>query len=74
MDTADSVIWSRRAIVTMFDVFLDQYRFKGEETGKTTARRRVDTLLDGLDDRELFLIEEPAKGLHKLKELPVGAI
>ena len=74
MDTADSVIWSRRAIVTMFDVFLDQYRFKGEETGKTTARRRVDTLLDGLDDRELFLIEELAKGLHKLKELPVGAI
>lgn len=58
----------------MFDVFLDQYRFKGEETGKTTARRRVDTLLDGLDDRELFLIEELAKGLHKLKELPVGAI
>ena len=35
-------------------------------------RRRVDTLLDGLTDKDLIIIEAAAKGIQKAKELPEG--
>lgn len=59
-------------LVMMFDVSVDEYIFKDKKSVKSSVRRRVDTLLDGLDDRELLVIEATAMGLHKAKEHPEG--
>ena len=55
-------------LITMFDVSVDEYIHTGSKTKKSSARRRVDTLLDGLDDRELSVIEATINGLCKAKE------
>lgn len=57
-------------LAEMFDISLDRHIFKGRDAIKGSIRRRVDTLLDGLTDKELIIIEAAAKGIHKSKELP----
>lgn len=54
-------------LAEMFDVSLDRHIFKDEDSTKSSIRRRVDTLLDGLDDKELLVIEGAAKGLYQMK-------
>ena len=44
-------------LVTMFGVSVDEYIHTDKKAEKSSVRRRVDTLLDGLDDRELSVIE-----------------
>ena len=56
-------------LAEMFDVSLDRHIFKDGDNVKSSMRRRVDVLLDGLDDKELFLIEELAKGLYEMRKL-----
>lgn len=55
-------------LAEMFDVSLDRHIFKGRDKVKSSIRRRVDTLLDGLSDNDLIIIEAAAKGIHKAKE------
>lgn len=52
----------------MFDVSLDRHIFKDRDTVKSSIRRRVDTLLDGLADKDLVVVETVIKGIHKAKE------
>ena len=59
-------------LAKMFDVSLDRHVFKSRNTAKTSMRKRVDTLLDKLTDKELIIIEAAARGIHKAKELPEG--
>jgi len=59
-------------LVMMFDVSVDEYIFKDKKPAKSSVRRRVDTVLDGLDDKDLIVIESTAKGLRKVKEFPEG--
>lgn len=40
-------------LITMFDVSVDQYIFPDKEAEKSSARRRLDSLLDTLDDKYL---------------------
>ena len=56
-------------LAAMFGISLDQHIFKDGGI-KSSVRRRVDTLLDGLDDKELTIIEATATGIHNLKEPP----
>ena len=56
-------------LITMFDISVDEYILTGSKAEKSSVRRRVDTLLDGLDDRELSVIEATINGLCKAKEL-----
>ena len=55
-------------LVTMFDVSVDQYIFPDKKAAKSSARRRLDALLDNLDDKELSVIEATVNGLCKAKE------
>ena len=55
-------------LVTMFGVSVDEYIHTDKKAEKSSVRRRVDTLLDGLDDRELSVIEATINGLCKAKE------
>ena len=54
----------------MFDVSLDWHIFKDRDTVKSSMRRRIDTLLDGLSDKDLIIVESVVKGIHKAKEQP----
>ena len=56
-------------LAAMFGISLDQHIFK-DGGSKSSVRRRVDTLLDGLDDKELTIIEATATGIHSVKESP----
>ena len=55
-------------LITMFDVSVDEYIFPNKKTNKSSARRRLETLLDNLDDKELSVIEATVNGLCKAKE------
>ena len=54
-------------LATMFNISIDQYIFPANEASKSTTRRRIDTLLDELDERDLLVIEATANGLKKAK-------
>lgn len=56
-------------LAAMFGISLDRHIFKDSGI-KSSVRRRVDTLLDGLDDKELTIIEATATGIHNVKEPP----
>ncbi len=56
-------------LAAMFGISLDRYIFK-DSGSKSSVRRRVDMLLDGLDDKELTIIEATATGIHSVKEPP----
>lgn len=51
-------------LITMFDVSVDQYIFPDKEAEKSSARRRLDSLLDTLDDKDLSIIEATAYSLY----------
>ena len=55
-------------LAEILEVSLDKFVFKDKSAAKSSIRRRVDTLLDGLNDNDLIIIEAAAKGIHKAKE------
>lgn len=55
-------------IITMFDISIDRYIFPEQVAPKSSVRRRVDALLDALNDRELTIIEGTATAICAAKE------
>lgn len=55
-------------LITMFDVSVDEYIHTSKKAEKSSVRRRVDAMLDRLDDKELSVIEATVNGLCKAKE------
>lgn len=55
-------------LITMFDISVDEYIHSDKKAAKSSVRRRLDALLDRLDDRELSVIEATVNGLCKAKE------
>ena len=55
-------------LITMFDVSVDEYIHTGKKAEKSSVRRRVDTMLDRLDDKELSVVEATVNGICKAKE------
>ena len=55
-------------LAELLEVSLDKFVLKDKSAAKSSIRRRVDTLLDGLNDKDLIIIEAVAKGIHKAKE------
>ena len=56
-------------LAEMFDVSLDRHIFGDRDTIKSSIRRRVDTLLDGLADKDLVIVEAVIKGIHQAGEM-----
>lgn len=54
----------------LLNVSLDRHIFKDRNTIKSSIRRRVDTLLDGLADKDLVIVEAVIKGIHQANEMP----
>lgn len=55
-------------LVTMFDVSVDECIYSDKKVAKNSTRRRLDALLDKLNDNELSIIEATANGICKAKE------
>ena len=57
-------------LAEMFDVSLDRHIFKDGDNVKSSIRRRVDTLLDGLANKDLVIVEAVIRGIHQANEMP----
>ena len=55
-------------IATIFDMPIDQYIFTEKTDAKSVMRKRLDILLDKLNDRDLSILEATATALCKAKE------
>jgi transcriptional regulator with XRE-family HTH domain len=55
-------------IVTLFDISVDNIFFPDTTKSKTTQRRQLDTLLDGMDEKDLSVITATADAMIKVKE------
>jgi len=55
-------------LVTLFNLSVDQFFYPKAEPSKSTRRRQLDGVLDGLDDNDLIIMEATAKGITQAKE------
>lgn len=55
-------------LVTLFELSVDQFFYPDTELDKSTRRRQLDSVLDGLDDNDLIIMESTAIGIIKAKE------
>ena len=55
-------------LVTLFNLSVDQFFYPGIEPDKSTQRRQLDSVLDGLSDKDLIIVEATAKGIKHTKE------
>ena len=55
-------------IAEMFNIPLDPYIFEEKAGEKSMMRKRLDMLLDKLDDKDLSILEATATALCKVKE------
>ena len=54
-------------LVTRYDISVDQFFFPNKEVNKTTERRQLDTLLDGMSDNGLHIVTETAKAVIEVE-------
>lgn len=54
-------------IVRLLDISVDQFMFPDRKIEKDTERRQLDTLLDGMDSRDLIIMTATAKGILEAK-------
>ena len=55
-------------IVTLFNISVDNLFFACATDSKTTQRRQLDAMLDGMDEKELSVIASTAKAMLKARE------
>ena len=54
-------------LVTRYDISVDQFFFPNKEVSKTTERRQLDSLLDGMSDNGLHIVTETAKAVIEVE-------
>ena len=54
-------------LVTRFDISVDQFFFPDKETDKSTQRRQLDTLLDGMSDQGLRIMTAAAREIADIE-------
>lgn len=57
-------------VVTLLDISVDQFFFSDRANDKNARRKRVDALINTLDEKELAVIEATAEGLKQAREIP----
>ena len=55
-------------LVTMFNISVDQFFYTDIKPSKSTRRRRLDSILDGFDDKDLIIMESTAKGISEARD------
>ena len=54
-------------LVTLLDVSVDHFFFPNKETGKTTQRRQLESLLDDMSDKGLRIVTATAKEIKEVE-------
>ena len=54
-------------MVTMFDISVDQYFYTSQNSG-SECRKRIDAMLNALDERELKIVEATIQAMKASKE------
>ena len=60
-------------LATYFHISVDQFFFPESTPEKSSVQRRVESLLDEMDDTELIILEATAKGIKEAKERRAAA-
>ena len=55
-------------MVTMFDISVDQYFYPSPKTGGSECRKRIDAMLNSLDEKELKIVEATIQAMKAAKE------
>ena len=58
-------------LVTLLEISVDQYFFPGNGNRNSQCRRHIDRMLDGMNEKELTIIEATAEGIEKARETEV---
>lgn len=58
-------------LVTLLDVSVDQFFFPEREQEKSTRRRQLDTMLNGMSEKDLKILSATAKGIRHLYRVGV---
>ena len=56
----------------MLDVSVDQFFFPEREQEKSTRRRQLDTMLDGMSEKDLKILSATAKGIEEANKDETG--
>ena len=56
-------------VASLFHISIDQFFFADTSDSKSTLRRQLDAMLDGMDDRELHIIRGTAEAIKESKEI-----
>ena len=59
-------------LVTLLDVSVDQFFFPEREQEKSTRRRQLDTMLDGMSEKDLKILSATAKGIEEANNDETG--
>lgn len=54
-------------LVTRYNISVDQFIFPGKSVDKSTQRRQLDTLLDGISDKGLRIVTATAKEVAEVE-------
>ena len=55
-------------IVTLLDISVDKFFYPNEQSGESEHRKHIDRMLNGMDEKELIIIEGAAEGIRKARE------
>ena len=59
-------------LVTLLDVSVDQFFFPKRKQEKSTRRRQLDTMLDGMSEKDLKILSATAKGIEEANNETTG--
>jgi transcriptional regulator with XRE-family HTH domain len=57
-------------LVTLFNLSVDEFFYPAVKARKSSRRRRIEGLLDVLDDRDLIIMEATADGITQARKKP----
>ena len=55
-------------IITLLDISVDQFFYPDKQDGESERRKHIDTMLNGMEENELIIIESTAEGIRKARE------
>ena len=58
-------------LVTLFDISVDEFFYPDKLGGESERRKHIDRMLNGMDEKELIIIEGVAEGIRKARVKPL---
>jgi len=55
-------------IVTLLDISVDEFFYPNKQEGGSERRKHLDRMLNGMDEKELIIMEGAAEGICKARE------